>query len=452
MKRSKKGRLKRVSSVTILVISLILTLGTILAANSADLDQFSTELNEIIEKTAEIEIWADTYLNLKIINNNINAVLALDNKTALPEQEIKLYLNENLISTSTTNSEGSALFSNLNEISRGNYLLKAKFQSDPSLYLNPSSAEKQIEVIEKNDSIEIKFMNETGETIILPLILNQTQLLNQTNQTSFLNQTLLLNQTVLTAYTDKKIYTQNETITIFGELTINGEKRDAQAILEITFNKSVIFISKINLTAGNYSYSRPANFEKEGKYSVVVLAGGLSAETNFDLALNNNSMNIQNVNCKEFREQILWSSGYSNDKKGSTNYQAWTPKHNCSEAEGQNCFLGEVEILTRFIYFGEDNESGDGYIQLSDSDEAVCGNPEQGIYLKYLAYETLHGESKKLNQHCGSNKNPNGKCGVDLTDSVKNIAKCYGIKSKAAQHLIVDAFAVKYTLCWNQNE
>lgn len=505
MKRGKKLQLKPISSVTILLISAILTLGIILAANSSDLHQIPAELNGIIEKIAnlgivnnnnfltsavvfaanlvdldpvpteltpiidqvvEIEIWANTYIHFEIMNTDFNAVLTLDNGTVLSEQEIEFYLNESLISTSITDLEGYASFP-LNETSPGNYSLKTIFQGNPSLYSNPSSEENIIEILDENGSVVVRFADEAGipeitipenltwnltDDLVGNLTGNLTANQTETNVTPplFINETLL---TLFTVYTDKETYLPNERINIYGEAIIEGLRVNSDASLEIIFNGSTIFYSDIKVTNGSYSSSLQRKFVSEGDYLVRVILGELSAETSFKRDINNpKEISIEGISCEEFKERILWSSGYSNDLEGSVNYQTWEPQHDCAEIGKPNCFLGNVEVKTRFLYFGENNNPREGYIQISDPDESICGNPEQGTYSKYLAYEKLRGESQnlKLKQHCGNNRNPNGKCGIDLTESFENPVECYGIKSWADAHLIVDAFEVKYTLCGNE--
>ena len=372
-------------------------------------------------------------------------MLTLDNGSILPEQEIEFYLNESLVSTSMTNLEGYASFPNLNETVPGNYFLKTIFQGDPSLFLNPSLEEKTIEILDENGSVLVRFTDGTG--IKLPEIVipeNLTANLTDTNIT--IPQINLL--TLFTIYTDKKTYLPNETINIYGEAILNGSRIDSNAVLKIIFNGSVILAFDIKITNGSYSSSLQARFEKAGDYIAKVSAGSLSAETSFDMDLNvSKKLNIDGVFCEEFKEQILWSSGYSNNEKGSTTYQTWIPQHGCFGLNVSDCFLGDVEIKTRFLYFGDNNQQGEGYIQISDPDESICDAPEQGTYSKYLAYKNLQGESQKLEQHCGSNKNPAGKCAIDFTESFDNTAGCYGIKSSADKHFIVDAFEIKYTQC-----
>ncbi len=165
-----------------------------------------------------------------------------------------------------------------------------------------------------------------------------------------------------------------------------------------------------------------------------------------------NKKNLKEVNCKEFKEQILWSSGYSKNKEGSTNYKLWTPKVDCTETGFKDCFIGNVELKTRFVSLGENDELGEGYVQISEPDESVCKNPEKGTYLKYLAYDALSGESQKIGLYCGSNKNPDEKCGIDFSNKFKNKLMCYGIKSHATKDFLVDVIEIKYVMCGEKNE
>ena len=152
-------------------------------------------------------------------------------------------------------------------------------------------------------------------------------------------------------------------------------------------------------------------------------------------------VDLTGYDCNESTESIFWSSGYSNDKS-PVNYQTWHPNESCND-----CFIGSLEIETRFLYFGENNQQGEGYVQISNLDKPDCNNPELGIYEKYLAYESLRGESQRNGRYCGNNKNPNSKCGIEITDNYSG-SSCYGIKSYADPHFIVDVFEIKYKLCW----
>jgi len=151
---------KSQSGLAAIIISLfVLTSSAFLATNitlngSAVSDM---QFDNFIEKTADIEIWANTSIDLEITNNSINAILKLDNQTILPEQEIEFYLNENLIAKEKTDSEGYVQSSfDFSKISLGIYSLKAEFLGNPSLYLNPSSITiENLDLGETNQTLNI---------------------------------------------------------------------------------------------------------------------------------------------------------------------------------------------------------------------------------------------------------------------------------------------------------
>jgi hypothetical protein len=162
-----------------------------------------------------------------------------------------------------------------------------------------------------------------------------------------------------------------------------------------------------------------------------------------------------NVTCQDFEENILWSSSFSNNETGSTFYQTWNLEHNCDEAEGPNCFLKNVSIKTRsldfFRLYHETDVAGEGYFQISNPDESICDNPQNGIYSRYLAYESsTEFDGKKLDWGCGKNVNNGTQCGVEIPNSFNDQAKCYGIKGYGSQNFVIDAFKVHYTLCWEE--
>lgn len=150
----------------------------------------------------------------------------------------------------------------------------------------------------------------------------------------------------------------------------------------------------------------------------------------------------QELTCQEFQEQVLWSSGYTSKTQGSIEYYVWYPKiPNCT-----SCTLHDIEIKTRFIYATEYNttKTRESYVQISNSDNSICKTPEEGIYKKYLAYETLQDEEVKLDKYC--NQNSKTKCEEEFIGDYGN-ALCYGIKTYASQYSIVDVFEIKYKWC-----
>ncbi len=159
----------------------------------------------------------------------------------------------------------------------------------------------------------------------------------------------------------------------------------------------------------------------------------------------------ENIICKEFQDNVLWSSGYSIVPEGSIYYHTWNIGTNCTEAGGYNCFLQNINVSTRYIHadLDESNSSREGYVQISEPDESICNAPEQGIYSKYLAYETLTGEDIRKGWYCGKNKNPNARCAFEVSNNYDYNVNCYGIKTYGSQYFLLDVFEVSYTWCWD---
>jgi len=293
----------------------------------------------VLEKTIQIEVWANTSIEIIEEQGFIKAQLFLDNGTIVVNQEIHSFLDENKISIDITNSENYILpFSNFSELDSGNYSFRAEFFGSPQDYLNPSSKEKQIEIIDEN-----------GEKRII----------------------------------------------IFEDFKT-----------EIETN-----ITEINETIENIS--------------------------------------LEGFDCMKFKENVLWSSGYSSKQEGSVEYYSWQPNHTCEEIHGFGCVLINIEVKSRVITSAQEeiDFTGEGFVQISEPNELICNNPEQGFYERYLFYETSKDGEDKLNIQCGKSKNPDEKCAVEIVGNYSGELSCYGIKTQASRYSIVDVFEIKYDLC-----
>ncbi len=431
----KKERKMRGGIITVIVLIVIMTSGILVAGNSTIIND---TVENIVEVVSKIEVWANTFIDIEPKENATVVLLYLDNGTSLPNQKIEFYLDESLIDSQLTDSEGYAkLIFNPNVI-LGTYFFKAEFQGNPSLYLNPSFAKGQIEITGLNGSREIMFIEQN---------FTESNITIETNITA--------NQTSLTVYTDKPRYLENETINVFGEILINGERIDTLVNLEIVFNQTKIFTSDINTINGSYLHSLLANFEKEGDYLVRVFVENLSAETNFFL-LKNYTINLDGMICKEFTDNVLFSSGYTHKKQGSINYETWNIQINCTEAGGQDCSLHNINTKSRILYVNpyEEEITGEGYVQISELDNSACNTPEVEEYSKYIAYDTPREEDdKKWERYCEKNKTSNSKskCEIENSKDYYEESTCYGIKTYASQYSIVDVVEISYTWCWDSS-
>ena len=258
----------------------------------------------------------------------------------------------------------------------------------------------------------------------------------------------LINATFIEVNLDKENYFLNETINVSGIAIINGSKINDTIKLELFFNESLIFADSINVLNGNYIYSFISDFENDGYYNLKVSYQNISAETTFFYSLVN--FTLEGLVCKDFEEQVLWSSNYSLFSEGSTGYYVWNPKFSCSELNVDNCFFSNITLQTRFIFtdLEEGITEGEGYVQISNPKESICAEPEKVKYSDYLAYEILSEEEIKLGRYCGNNKNSNNKCGIEKLNRY-NFLNCYGIKVYGSQYLITDVFSINYTLCYD---
>ena len=352
-KLSKKAQSELIATILSILIltssTFLVTNGTI---NSSAISNM--QFNNTIEKTATIEVFANTIISL---DENLNARLGLDNGTAIPNQEITFQLSDqnNSILKEKTDSEGYAKPDfDLYKTGPGNYSLSVEFQGSPSLYLKPSFLEASIEIIE-----------DVNGTLAMHLIQIESQgsTLQNLNNSNFTVEANLTNQTLM------------------------------------------------NVT--------------------------------------NETLNVTNLICKEFNESVLWLGKYSTKPQGFTEYYTWFPKHNCTELGETTCIIKDVEIKSRLLYPDKEKVSSEGedYVQISEPDESICDNPEQGIYEKYLAYESVKDSKNKWDEYCGDNKNLAAKCSEKTGDLQSEFVSCFGVKTYASQYSIVDVVEIKYSLC-----
>ena len=317
----------KIIGVSILMIFLLFA-GYSIVSGSNSTSVISAE--KFIEKIAEIEIWAKTFIDLKTNRDSVSAVLLLDNGTTVSNQELSFYLNESFIKSELTNSDGRVeiFFSEYN-LSDGNYSFKSIFQGNQTLFFNASSVEKQIEIFRTNET----------------------------------NQTLL-----------------NET-------------------------------DEINIS-------------------------------------------LDGMICKEFTDSVLFSSGYSNDKKGSTNYETWKVQTNCSDAGGENCSLHNVNTKSRILYSNpyNDESAEAGYVQISKLNSFDCDSPERKEYSDYLVQDIPKQKDSEWERYCKKNETSDSKCNFEDSCNQQEESICYGIKTYAPQYSILDVVEISYTWCWEGDD
>ncbi|MFW9852798.1 MAG: hypothetical protein ACFFDS_07645, partial [Candidatus Thorarchaeota archaeon] len=137
---------------------------TINAINSTSNGSNSTPTGDFIgipqtmEKSFPIEVWADTSINLEIGENLVRATLFLDNGDLLENQQIDFYLNNTILGSGLTNSDGFVDF----PVSEKE-VVKAVFNGDSSLFFNPSETEIDMLISREQEISENKTENLTIE-------------------------------------------------------------------------------------------------------------------------------------------------------------------------------------------------------------------------------------------------------------------------------------------------
>lgn len=146
----------------------------------------------------------------------------------------------------------------------------------------------------------------------------------------------------------------------------------------------------------------------------------------FVLLYGGNIVNAQESLCDDVIDYGIWTSPYQPNNSEEF-HSIWKPSNICD-----NCHMKNVVPEVRFLDLNPtDNEViGEGYVMISEGDESLCNSPEKMIYNDYLFYES-ETDTKKI-----SNKK---------YDSIS----CYGIKTYASKHHLLDVFKIKYTLCNN---
>jgi hypothetical protein len=200
------------------------------------------------------------------------------------------------------------------------------------------------------------------------------------------------------------------------EFGFGGEKMPSQKIKKeekMKFNKSILIVSII---------------------VIVLLIGLVNKFTIVGFTLFEGEPEII---CESYSDKVLFSSGYTSNIGGRTNYQNWTPKIKCSNLVKENCYLENIQIVSRYLYLPIDDEviKEEGYVMISEPNEN-CNIPSKLKYSNVLFNKTW---SKEITLN-------------ELMNKQYVLSNCYGIKIHTSQYSIIDVFEIKYKLCFTENE
>lgn len=170
-------------------------------------------------------------------------------------------------------------------------------------------------------------------------------------------------------------------------------------------------------------------------------------------------LNSENVVCKEFEDNVLFSSGYTHYANGSINYRTWKIGTHCNLAGGKNCLLQNVSIDVRYVYSNpyaidtdeiNNKNKGIDYVQISNPDESICNKPENGFYSTYLFYKSIDWPQGEKELFCEKVNDLFFECVIRLDNSLNNNIGCYGIKLYSSQYVLIDVLKIKYNWCWDK--
>ena len=108
---------------------------------------------------------------------------------------------------------------------------------------------------------------------------------------------------------------------------------------------------------------------------------GLSAETSFEFLKTFTPLSLEGFICKNFTDSVLFSSGYTQKKKGSNNYEVWEVGVTCEEAGGKDCLLHNIHTKSRVLYLNPFDEGfvGEGYVQISELEARLTTSTESDL-------------------------------------------------------------------------
>ncbi|MGC9059490.1 MAG: filamin/ABP280 repeat domain-containing protein, partial [Candidatus Aenigmatarchaeota archaeon] len=161
------------SQILATLLFAILATTIVIATNSTKTGMFINNVSSLKELTqkAEIQVYANTSISLEFKDSKIFAKLLLDNGSSIPNQELKLYLNDSYLYSNLTDENGLAIF----EVNQTG-LIKLIFEGNESLFLNPSFQVIEIEnrssINESNRTFN-EIRNVNANDTFAPIILNE---------------------------------------------------------------------------------------------------------------------------------------------------------------------------------------------------------------------------------------------------------------------------------------
>ncbi|MBU5687896.1 MAG: hypothetical protein KQA31_00600, partial [Candidatus Aenigmarchaeota archaeon] len=349
-KKSETGQSQLLASLIVLLITSTLVIATnSTITNNTITGMFTEVMPEEIEKTAQIEVWANTFIETSEENNLIKARLLMDNGSFVSGQEILSYFNDQVQNIQITDNDGYAYFDK--------NITKLEYKGNQSLYLNPSFIE-----------------------------INYTQTLTR--------------QDFLTVFTDKQFYESNETVNVFGYVSINGSV-EVEIIVEK--DSQVYKTQTISAENGSYNYNFIVDFTEQGVYTIKVRSIGLINTTAFEYRLPKKlrieaTAFAENIGKTKLKSIIVNGSVFSGDTKIPA-----LIKVKIYNVNGELVLQSQKQIVNNFFFNFTHLPKTYGKYYAEINAETELGNVSETIYfdvLKHLVLKPLI-KQEKFNYELG---------------------------------------------------
>jgi hypothetical protein len=157
------------------------------------------------------------------------------------------------------------------------------------------------------------------------------------------------------------------------------------------------------------------------------------------------SLNAAALECADFQDNFIWSSGYS-ITEDSISYYKWNVGNDCP---GSNCFMQGIKVYVRVTDYDVDGNVS-GYVQISNADETNCEDASKAEYSKYAAYKiATKNEELVYAWDCGTQSN--NVCSLTAADEYSDDESCFSVKVWAKKQALVDVVKINYTWCWTKS-
>ncbi|MFH8092607.1 MAG: hypothetical protein QXM38_01545, partial [Candidatus Aenigmatarchaeota archaeon] len=349
-KKSETGQSQLLASLFVLLITSTLVIATnSTLKNTTIRGMFTETMPKEFEEAAQVEVWANTFIETSEENNLIKARLLMDNGSFIAGQEILSYFNDQVQNIQITDNDGYAYFDK--------NITKLEYKGNESLYLNPSFIE-----------------------------INYTQPLTR--------------QDFLTVFTDKKIYESNETVNVFGHISINGS---AEVEIIVEKDGQVYKTQTIFAENGSYNYNFIVDFAEEGVYTIKIRSIGLINATTFEYRLPKKlrieaTAFAENIGKTKLKSIIVNGSVFSGDTKIPA-----LIKVKIYNVNGELVLQSQKQIVNNFFFNFTHLPKTYGKYYAEINAETELGNVSETIYfdvLKHLVLKPLI-KQEKFNYELG---------------------------------------------------